>query len=306
MSVTVHGCVSWPSGTITFTDLETCLAQNSCVHWTGVHANQVALTLSGATNNAACNDTFYGCVNWTTGKFQVVIPEGCCVVIGVECPQCGVFTPLHLNITFQGVVYCSECFYEEGWGYYKHVSNFKINKSWRATQDPIDPCIWWYKKANGHILRKYSDSGCSNLISEETFDMYIGARIKHYIGGNLAGTKVYCRASSNGLGGLLLFQCASSTYPPFDCLNYPNSSCMNGIVYNKSLACGSKDWGAKEGNATIEESCINFPLWLASETYEVGNCVKNLAHCYMCILAHGPAPDDHEPPSFIYWEEIDF
>lgn len=82
MSITVYGCVTWPAGTITFENLEECLVQSACIEWTGTHAGQVALTLSGATYYQGCNDTFYGCVDWTTGKFQVLIPDDCC------CEEC--------------------------------------------------------------------------------------------------------------------------------------------------------------------------------------------------------------------------
>jgi len=82
MSITVYGCVAFPVGTITFENLETCLAQSACMVFTGIHAGQVALTLSGA-DDPACNDTFYGCINFSTGKFQVEIPTDCCALIFV-------------------------------------------------------------------------------------------------------------------------------------------------------------------------------------------------------------------------------
>ncbi len=86
MATTIYGCVTWATGEITFANLEDCLAQSSCVIFDGgAHDGQVALTLSDA-DNEDCNDTFYGCVNWTTGKFQVVIPDDCC--IPSTCPEC--------------------------------------------------------------------------------------------------------------------------------------------------------------------------------------------------------------------------
>lgn len=113
MATTVYGCVNWANGEITFANLENCLVQSSCVYWTGEHAGMVALTLSNAYNED-CNDTFYGCVNWGTGKFQVSIPEGCCYdCVGYvhsddDCVGCDVdYMPTQVQVRFTGVKKCS-------------------------------------------------------------------------------------------------------------------------------------------------------------------------------------------------------
>lgn len=80
MSTTVYG-KACADGSIKFYDLEECLVQSACVVREGVHAGQVALTLSDA-DNEDCNNTFYGCIDPATSKFQVVIPDDCCALVG--------------------------------------------------------------------------------------------------------------------------------------------------------------------------------------------------------------------------------
>lgn len=108
MSITVYGCVNFSSGTavITFENLETCLEQSSCIIFTGVHAGQIALTLSGA-DDEDCNDTFYGCWNPTTSKFQIEIPEDCCVCNVDDIPS--VITVIFSNMGYKSGYGCPSC-----------------------------------------------------------------------------------------------------------------------------------------------------------------------------------------------------
>jgi len=115
MSVTVYGCVN-ANSTITFENLETCLLQSTCIVWTGEHAGQVALALSGATN-AACNDTFYGCINFSTSKFQMEIPSDCCIPWCIcqcsyanYCSHCFPLnkSPQCVEVIFTGIKMCSD------------------------------------------------------------------------------------------------------------------------------------------------------------------------------------------------------
>ncbi len=74
----VNGCIN-ANGVITFAGLEECVSQSVCVELAGgEHEGMVALTMSGACYNAECNDTFYGCLDATTGQFKVTIPTSCC------------------------------------------------------------------------------------------------------------------------------------------------------------------------------------------------------------------------------------
>jgi hypothetical protein len=148
MSITVYGCVAFPAGTITFENLETCLAQSACIVFTGDHAGQVALTLSGA-DDPACNDTFYGCVNFTTGKFQVEIPTDCCKEYGNDCSYCEVGkVPKYITLVITGVVPmpCCPSAYN---GYKTNVIN--VNGTFILTQDPDDSCRWQLYEPSGNF-----------------------------------------------------------------------------------------------------------------------------------------------------------
>jgi len=66
--------------TITFVG-EACNSGDYCgefIH-SGEHAGQIAVTIL----EANCDDTYYGCLDYETGNFQVEIPDNCC------CPATG-------------------------------------------------------------------------------------------------------------------------------------------------------------------------------------------------------------------------
>jgi hypothetical protein len=161
MSVTVHGCVNWPSGEITYLNLETCLAQESCVHFKGIHAGQVALSLSGAIVNEDCNDTFYGCVNWSTGKFQVEIPEGCCVSPCFYCSPHA--TPATITVRFADFGLCSCNF--AGY-YYEKILSDPLDGDHVLTQDGANPCLWYVQEVINVTYRRYGNSICTSLTLE--------------------------------------------------------------------------------------------------------------------------------------------
>jgi len=84
---TLYGCVTWPGGVVSFDQYPDC-TYNGCIEWTGIHAGQVAVTVS----TDECDDIYYGCVDWSTGKFEVSVPEDCCTHISYKgCTQCFCF-----------------------------------------------------------------------------------------------------------------------------------------------------------------------------------------------------------------------
>ncbi len=108
---TIDGCVTWPGGVVTFSQ-DSC-EYTGCIIWTGEHAGQIQVII----NNINCDDTYYGCIDWTTGKFQLVIPDTCCACCTYcECSYSGndsnCFpvneTPLKLCVTFSGIRRCSD------------------------------------------------------------------------------------------------------------------------------------------------------------------------------------------------------
>jgi hypothetical protein len=197
MSITVYGCVTFPAGTITFEDsegepLETCLGQSACIVFTGDHAGQVALTLSGA-DDEDCNDTFYSCWDPTTRKFKIEIPEGCCGP-GPICEYCNTDeTPEIITIDFVDTGLCSGCYrYEPGISeWIRYVSWFNLNLQhlrlfhpgpehpdpypfgspiWPEPPDPtVRPCKWIYWSPTTWVAKfeSWINEDCSIPLGEE-------------------------------------------------------------------------------------------------------------------------------------------
>lgn len=149
MSVTVYGHVVRGTGAIVFENLETCLEQSACIVASGEHEGQVALTLSGATENEGCNDTFYGCLDATTGKFQITIPENCCMEYSSY--DCGICfppgqTPLYYTATFSGIQTCPGCasadVYNTTWYLVHKETNYCIDEACCWGEDGIIPNIF--------------------------------------------------------------------------------------------------------------------------------------------------------------------
>lgn len=209
MSITVYGCVS-SAGEITFENLASCLVQEACVVRTGEHAAQVALALSGA-NYVDCNDTFYGCINKTTGKFQVVIPEHCCGT----CQQCssrGCATPdkVSLSVATGDFNLCNENWCEEYGFCSRMVSlnlsdvatlNHGFSESYYGVPGVSDGCVpewacvpgwcdehqnnqyhsipasgscyWGRKTSNDNVILQYSFSPCEDEPFPEQSSVFI-------------------------------------------------------------------------------------------------------------------------------------
>jgi len=111
---TIYGCVNSTNGEITF-EGEACDSGDytGCIETSGEHAGQVKVVIS----EVNCDDIYYGCVNWTTGKFQLVIPDDCCgwyedcnCDYCDNCPECYApdLTLKYLAVRFTGVRDCSD------------------------------------------------------------------------------------------------------------------------------------------------------------------------------------------------------
>ena len=100
---TIFGCVDFSDGSITFEQLG--CEYPACMIWEGNHAGQVAVTI----DNDDCNDIYYGCIDWSTGKFEVVVPDDCCCkdCNGI-CDECTGKTG-DMILTFAGM---EDCFFD--------------------------------------------------------------------------------------------------------------------------------------------------------------------------------------------------
>jgi len=79
---TIYGCLNLTTKQVVFQG-EACDDGDytGCYVASGVHEGQIAVTIS----EANCDDTYYACFNSTTGKFQLIIPDDCCEVLGSCC-----------------------------------------------------------------------------------------------------------------------------------------------------------------------------------------------------------------------------
>lgn len=102
MSVTITGCVDFsvtPAKIIL--DDDTCQWQ-TCMVFKGTHARQVALT----PNTLACPDTYYGCVDFITSTFSIVVPESCCAEPCTNCSENTTPATVTVKITGASNVSC--------------------------------------------------------------------------------------------------------------------------------------------------------------------------------------------------------
>jgi hypothetical protein len=119
---TITGCYDRDTGSITFTQESACGSECkyedvSCYVVSGVHAGQIALVLD--TDN--CDDTYYGCIDPSTGLFKVTVPDNCCTLsnwCGL-CDSCE--SPERLQVDILGDD-CPGC-HEEALGSYKQYTN---------------------------------------------------------------------------------------------------------------------------------------------------------------------------------------
>ncbi len=105
---TIYGCVDVSTGVITFAG-EACDGGDytGCLEATGDGRIVVAIS------EASCNDTYYGCINSSTGAFQLIIPDDCCIEYGIDCDLCEPSlwangkTPGYVKLTVSGITICS-------------------------------------------------------------------------------------------------------------------------------------------------------------------------------------------------------
>lgn len=143
MSRTIHGKIDWDDGgkpkfgdPPCDTRIE-CIAEDivSCIRWTGEHAGQVEVTISAA-ELEECNDTYYGCIDWGTGKFQIIIPDDCCFCACANSGEsiCPGTTPTKFIITFTDVLNCNDTPMSDLNG--EHCLDIQSNCSYSSMPNP--------------------------------------------------------------------------------------------------------------------------------------------------------------------------
>lgn len=173
MARTILGLVDWSdSGKVKFGDppCDTridCIAEDveGCIEWTGDHAGQVKVIIAQA-ELAACNDTYYGCVNWATGKFQITIPDNCCVV---SCHNSGTYT-----VTISGCTICGggDCSDTDSFTYSYSAGN---QHHFAGDGDNIGDC--------DHCLECSGFTGNFMLMFHDNYNRDHDVRFRHIAGG---------------------------------------------------------------------------------------------------------------------------
>ena len=132
---TIFGCVT-SEGQIIF---EQALCEYpACLEFTGTHAGQVAVTIGGP----FCDDTFYGCVDFATGKFEVVVPDDCCNSSETICSRCSPgITPKIVRVDISGTTSCDGVCQSSGGKSVKITNGIpNINGTYNLTQ--VSDCVW--------------------------------------------------------------------------------------------------------------------------------------------------------------------
>lgn len=104
-SQTICGEVQWVNGRVNlvFTDPECPDTMFNdpypCINFgQGIHHGMVELY------HPNCDTTYYGCVDWSLGTWQVVVPDDCCGGTAIPCAQCpgGSTAPYSVEVTITG------------------------------------------------------------------------------------------------------------------------------------------------------------------------------------------------------------
>jgi len=166
MATTVYGCVNLSTGAIDFevcspADFSGCIVTDG-----GEHNGQVKLI----TTSTGCDDTYYGCVNPTTGQFQLVIPDNCCCGIGV-CEYCDP-SPLYIWATFSDISVCEGCFSPNEWGSRKYTWHLPVNGTFKLTESYSVPCRYIFRACEESSIVTHENYGSSDCTGEHTTEEY--------------------------------------------------------------------------------------------------------------------------------------
>jgi len=181
-SKTIYGCVDWVTGNVVF-EGEACDGGDytGCVIYSGVHANQVAVTI----NEVNCDDTYYACVNWAAGgRFELQIPDNCCIVLGDQCDHCDVdATPATVTVDIGDVSACSTCMATETQSTRWLQLPVSPAGTHILTQDPSDPCRWNLSSDSSGRRAYYNNDDCSDDYTEMNVEQIIFTvkRFKYYV-----------------------------------------------------------------------------------------------------------------------------
>jgi hypothetical protein len=202
----------------------------------------IALTITGA-DNEDCNDTFYGCYDFTTNKWQVEIPDGCCVEYSNACEYCDPNkTPEHITVIIAGVETCNGICYGTIDSNHKFTNIDGMNGPHFLSRTSY--CNWYSDEGEVTVHRTnyYGDVNCGCITFKDEQD--IGPRTRS--------------VSVSKNGSQVTVYAVYGYCPIFLGTGTVMSNCLGATVNNEHTSCPCGTWGgttghAKGGTATIIE-----------------------------------------------------
>lgn len=152
-NITLTGCLNPSTGQVVF-DLDTPCGKDvikmfyGClVTAAGANFGKIKVVITGSAD-PVCDGTYYGCVNWATGKFSVDVPEECCTeyIAGNNCSYCDAGeTPKYILVTFSGCTTqgtCAIVSYIDCGSSSSVILSGSCSGSLILEQDPSNVCRW--------------------------------------------------------------------------------------------------------------------------------------------------------------------
>ena len=253
MAQTIYGCVDYPTGVVTFSDV-------ACVGT--VHAGcfnyatgQVAVTIDGG----ECDDTYYACVTYSTGKFQITIPEDCC-----NCTYCSIAGSA-VSVRLTGLTQCTRGCEEHVGAMFECSSNIPSS----VLLPRVSDCR--YEKTQGTVIytgRNDTEGGCDQWKLQ--YDVEWVATVRTDIHGDhiFTGADLVCNAveTDGGCSGWPSYNLFAVEISGGDL-----SSCKAGSVSTDSCVVMPYSYGPYECISTLKMTISGNPPY--NGTYACMACV---------------------------------
>ncbi len=311
---TITGCYDKVTGEITYTQGPHPLAIRStncefdgCFIAAGVHAGQIGLTITAYD----CDDTYYGCIDTVTGKFEVTLPDICCFTLmgGPRCEYCDIGpNPYVLQVMFTGLSDCDECHWVTIPGakhWFSGMADVINGKVFTVhAYDYQDRCYYTNNLGGDDfgIRRVYQDLGIQNpdcFVPPEDFC----AEVCFAGQADYAGVKISVNRTGETTGGVSawLRRVPGGTSSIFFNSDYSGHSWVNciGGSFSNVLDCEDESTSACiGGTATIVG--YGAPLWESGIQYFDGSWVKSGGD-YAQSREYHLSSSANEPPNATYW-----
>jgi len=268
---TIYGCYNSSTGAVNFVMGNYCYSCpfTGCYVASGEHEGQIAVTVA----KTDCNDTYYGCLNTSTGNFQLVVPEECCP-IGIMTDYVGEYcgwpvgkVPRYVIVKITGVRYC----YDDELA-------------------PFNGCYcprWFYGVGVWEDDLQRVNNLC-NVYTE------LGLKINEIESGDY---QITIRELSFEFNYWFMYEGNGQFHCPDTYANEIQKENCNCPGYTVGYGGYITFFSANEYMSDIES-------WVIEMDYVFGNVVRYANKIYSCILAH-TSNIGNAPPNQTYWIETD-